>query len=204
MAIPSYTYEQIASELQTGDLLFCHGIVKGSERIEKLEDCEWSHVAMVVRLDAEDILIWESTSADNLQDVRFHDTAPGPQLVRLIDRISTDVSNDTDTFFGIRKLNAERTPEMLKAMSAFFEDVYDAEFPSTARMYAEVLAGKVGIKTSYKDFFCSKLLAATYAQMGLLTGDRPPNNYEPKDFTPAGNVVLTGEAALGDCCFIKV
>ncbi|MCD1260472.1 hypothetical protein B5M42_016855 [Paenibacillus athensensis] len=203
MAIPSYTYEQIAGELQTGDLLFCHGIVTGSERIEKLEDCEWSHVAMVVRLDAEEILIWESTSADNLQDVRFHDTAPGPQLVRLIDRISTDVSNDTDTLFGIRKLQVERTPAMLEAMNAFFREVYEAEFPGTARMYAEVLAGKVGIKTSYKDFFCSKLLAATYIQMGLLSEDRPPNDYEPKDFTPAGSVKLISGASLGECCFIK-
>src|SRR5689334_10619354 len=71
-------YNQIADRLETGDLLFCHGIVKSSLRVEKLEDCEWSHVAMVVRTDDGDNLIWESTTADNLQDVRLHVKKTGP------------------------------------------------------------------------------------------------------------------------------
>jgi hypothetical protein len=195
-------YKQIAGDLQTGDLLFCHGIIKSSLEVEKLEDCEWSHVAMVIRQDAHTILIWESTSADNLQDVRFHVTKSGPQLVRLIDRISTDVSNNDDTLFAIRKLNAHRTPKMIDALNAFIDEVHDAVFPSLVRMYLEVLEGKVGIKTGYQDFFCSKLVAATYIQMGLLSPDRVPNSYEPKSFTSQDELELLHGSSLGESFFI--
>jgi hypothetical protein len=149
---------------------------------------------MVVRTNDGENLIWESTTADNLQDVGLHVAKTGPQLVRLIDRVATDVSNATDTSFAVRKLEAERTPAMQAALNAFIADVHDAVFPSEERMYLEVLEGKVGIRTSYADFFCSKLVAATYIRMGLLSPDRPPNDYEPKDFaaSPSSVPLLNG------------
>lgn len=193
------TYNQIADRLETGDLLFCHGVVRSSLLVEKLEDCEWSHVAMVVRTDDGDNLLWESTTADNLQDVRLHVQKTGPQLVRLIDRIETDVSNGTDTAFAIRKLVVERTPAMTGTLNAFIAEVHDAVFPTEARMYLEVLEGKVGIRSSYADFFCSKLVAATYMRMGLLSPDRPANDYEPKDFAAQpGTVPLINGARWGE------
>lgn len=193
------TYNQIADRLETGDLLFCHGIVRSSLLVEKLEDCEWSHVAMVVRTDDGDNLLWESTTADNLPDVRLHVKKTGPQLVRLSDRIETDVSNDTDTAFAIRKLVVERTPALTGTLNAFIAEVHDAVFPSEARMYLEVLEGKVGIRSSFADFFCSKLVAASYMRMGLLSPDRPANDYEPKDFAAQpGTVPFMNGARWGE------
>ncbi|TMV45116.1 hypothetical protein FE783_30110 [Paenibacillus mesophilus] len=198
MELNKVAYSQIADQLETGDLLFCHGIVAGSLLVEKLEHCQWSHVGMVVRTADGQNLLWESTTADQLQDVRFHVKKTGPQLVRLIDRMTTDVSNNTDTLFAIRKLNAARSPGMIDAMNAFIGEVHDAVFPSEAKMYFEVLEGKVGIKTSYADFFCSKLVAATYIRMGLLSAERVPNDYEPKDFASTGHVRLQNGASWGE------
>jgi hypothetical protein len=199
MGMKQVAYSQIADRLQTGDLLFCHGVVRSSLLVEKLEHCEWSHVAMIVRTEDGENLLWESTTADNLPDVRLHVKKSGPQLVRLIDRITTDVDNDTDTAFAIRKLDVERTPAMTAALNAFIAEVHDTVFPSEARMYLEVLEGKVGIRSSYKDFFCSKLVAATYMRMGLLSPDRPANDYEPKDFAaPPGSLPLTNGARWGE------
>ncbi|MDF2719280.1 MAG: hypothetical protein K0R28_6205, partial [Paenibacillus sp.] len=70
MELDKVAYSQIADQLETGDLLFCHGIVAGSLLVEKLEDCQWSHVGMVVRTADGQNLLWESTTADQLQDVR--------------------------------------------------------------------------------------------------------------------------------------
>jgi hypothetical protein len=198
MELNKVAYSQIADQLETGDLLFCHGIVAGSLLVEKLEHCQWSHVGMVVRTADGQNLLWESTTADQLQDVRFHVKKTGPQLVRLIDRITTDVSNHTDTSFAIRKLNARRTTEMIDALNAFIAEVHDAVFPSETKMYFEVLEGKVGIKTSYADFFCSKLVAATYIRMGLLSEERAPNDYEPKDFASTGHIRLQNGARWGE------
>ena len=198
MSPTTVTFDQLKDKLQTGDIFFASGIGAGSQRIEKLEHCEWSHVAMIVRTPDDQLLLWESSSLDNLEDVRFHDQKPGPQLVRRVDRLSTDVGCKYDGKFAIRRLNVDRTPEMLEKLNAFIGQVYDATFPSHLRMYFEVLEGKLGIQSSFKDFFCSKLLAETYIQLGLLPSHPVPNSYEPASFTSNHHLPLLLQATLDD------
>ncbi|EFM10379.1 conserved hypothetical protein [Paenibacillus curdlanolyticus YK9] len=204
MSPKTVTFEELKGELQTGDIFFASGIGAGSQRIEKLEHCEWSHVAMIVRTPDDQLLLWESTSLDNLEDVRFHDQKPGPQLVRLVDRLSTDVSCKYDGKFAIRRLNVDRTPQMLEKLNSFMEQVYEATFPSHLHMYLEVLEGKLGIRTSFQDFFCSKLLAETYIQLGLLPDHPVANSYEPASFTSSHHLPLLLHATLDDEVLIDI
>ncbi|EGG35438.1 hypothetical protein [Paenibacillus sp. HGF5] len=197
-------YNEIEPKLQTGDILLAHGVAKGSLRIEALEHCPWSHVAMVVRAPNDEVLLWESTSLDNLEDTWLHIKKSGPQLVKLRDRLSTDVSNHYDTMFAIRHLHADRTPEMYELLDHFIEQVHDAVFPDKKQMYWEIIEGKFGITTSFRDFFCSKLVAETYIQLKLLSPAKAPNSYEPKDFTSKRHLRLLGNARLGDEIYIDV
>jgi hypothetical protein len=198
-------YNEIEPQLQTGDILLAHGVARGSLRIEEIEHCPWSHTAMVVRVPGYDeVLLWESTSLDNLEDSWFHVKKSGPQLVKLRDRLTTDVSSDYDSMFAIRLLQADRTPEMFDQLDRFIAQVHDAVFPGKLRMYWEIIEGKLGIASSYSDFFCSKLVAATYFQLGLLPATKAPNSYEPKDFTSQHSLPLLRNARLSDEFYIDV
>ncbi|GAB6930396.1 hypothetical protein JCM10914A_43790 [Paenibacillus sp. JCM 10914] len=196
MSQPTVPYHEIEPLLQTGDIFLAHGISKGSIIIETLEQCPWSHVAIVVRTPDNEVLLWESTSADDLEDCWFHVKKSGPQLVKLRDRIISDISGQYDSMFAIRQLEVERTPEMYDQLENFIGQVHDATFPDKLQMYWEVLEGKFGIKSSFKDFFCSKLASETYMRLGLLSESKPANSYEPKNFTSEHPLKLLKNAKL--------
>ena len=198
MKLLTVTYQEIEPKLQTGDILLAHGVAKGSQRIEELEHCPWSHVAMVVRAPDGEALLWESTSLDNLEDTWLHVKKSGPQLVKLRDRLSTVVGNHYVSIFAIRQLQADRTPEMQAMLDRFIGEVHGAVFPDKKRMYWEIIEGKFGITSSFRDFFCSKLLAETYIRLNLLSSAKAPNSYEPRDFTSKHRLSLLGDARLGD------
>ncbi|MBD8497327.1 hypothetical protein [Paenibacillus arenosi] len=198
------SYEEIEPKLQTGDIFFAHGVSGESLRVEKLEHCLWSHVAMVVRGPNDEVLLWESTSLENLEDICFHVKKSGPQLVKLRERLTTDLKGNYDSMFAIRLLDVERTHSMNEHLEAFIAQVHNASFPSTIRMYWEVLEGKLGVKSSFKDFFCSKLVAETYIQLGLLSPTKPPNSYEPRDFSAQRPLSLLKGARLSEEILIDV
>ncbi|QJC52703.1 hypothetical protein HGI30_14780 [Paenibacillus albicereus] len=167
--------------LQTGDLVFFHGIFRESVEIEIISRSEWSHVGMVVRLPGfDEALLWESTTTATLEDVEEHRIKTGPMLVRLRERIATDEAGRYDSRYAFRQLIGERQADTLDKFQAFVEEVHDASFPSLKRMAEELLAGRWDCQADEKTFFCSELVAETYMRLGWMKRAHPSNAYSPK------------------------
>lgn len=198
-------YKDIESKLQTGDIVLFHGVLRESRWIEAFEDSQWSHVGMVVRIPQYDgPVLWESNTLVNLPDVELHKAKTGPMLVPLYDRLKTDLDNRCDVMFAVRRLNVERTPEMLQELLDFIVEVHNAQFPSEWEMVIRLMEGKLGIQADFKSFFCSELAAETYIKMGLLSPSKPSNSYEPKDFSSEGHIELLKGAGLEPEVYIQV
>ncbi|MEY4441910.1 MAG: hypothetical protein RL442_910, partial [Pseudomonadota bacterium] len=68
---PTLPYNQaLRKRLQTGDILLCSGSGVFSDLIQQATDSPWSHVALIVRLDAIDrILLFESVETFGVRTV---------------------------------------------------------------------------------------------------------------------------------------
>ena len=188
-------FDKLAPGMQTGDLVLFNGKYPGSKFIEFMEGSEWSHVGMVVRLSGfGQPLVWEATSLTNLQDVLFHDQKPGPKLVDLKDRLvhyGDDLKHYENANFAYRKLQVERTGEMMKAVEALFPKLHGIPDPGFWEMIWEVIKGRFfHISVTLDHYFCSELVAETYLTMGLIGNKMPINAYMPVDFADKGKLKL--------------
>jgi hypothetical protein len=202
MNVQRVNYNDIAQQLQTGDLLFCHGLFQEALEVEVVEGSIWSHMGMVVRLpDYDELLLWESTTTETLKDVELHKIKTGPMLVSLRDRLITDVNEQYDALFAFRMLEAPRAEDTNHKLQQFIEEVHGASFPSMTRMALELLEGKLNIQAGYSNFFCSELVAETYMRLGLMDRSRASNSFEPKDFADGRSLPLVEGCQLGNVLY---
>ena len=194
------TYDEIKGSLQTGDLLFCHGIFTEALQVEAMQGSPWSHIGMVVKLpEFEELLFWESTTTQTLPDVEEHRVKTGPMLVTLKERIATDVSDGYDALFAFRLLKGNRNDDMLAKLKAFIEEVHDTAFPSLERMAFELLEGKLlHVQAGFSSFFCSELVSETYMRLGIMDQSMPSNSYRPVDLSDRTNLPLMPGYTLDD------
>ncbi|WP_088832378.1 hypothetical protein [Paenibacillus tyrfis] len=192
-------YDDLQRKLQTGDLLFCHGIFPEALKIEAVESSPWSHVGMVVKLPGvEELLLWESTTMKTLPDVELQQFKMGPMLVSLRERIATDVSSEHDVLFAFRLLEAQRSDEVTVKLKQFIEEVHGVSFPSMERMALEYLEGKLHIQAGGSSLFCSELVAETYMHLGIMDRSHPSNSYQPADFSNRTDLPLCSGCRLSD------
>ncbi|SCW60671.1 hypothetical protein SAMN04487970_101993 [Paenibacillus tianmuensis] len=193
-------YDDLQGKLQTGDLLFCHGIFPEALQIEAIERSPWSHVGMVVKLPGvEELLLWESTTMQTLPDVELKRLKKaGPMLVSLRERIATDVSGGHDALFAFRLLEAQRSDGLTVKLKQFIEEVHQASFPSMERMALEYLEGKLHIQAGGSSLFCSELVAETYMHLGIMDRSHPSNSYQPADFSNRTDLPLCSGCKLSD------
>jgi hypothetical protein len=202
-------YEEIRSQLQTGDIVLFSGKGGMSEGIKWVTFCEWSHVGMVLRMPpdadplADAVLLWESTNRDDLRDAVDGVVRRGVQLVLLSERVESYPGD-----IAIRQLSVHREPAMLEALSALRMKLRSRPFEQRKlELLRAVLDGPFDRLQSPEDLsslFCSELIAEAYQAMGLLPDElqgRPSGEYTPRDF--AGELALLRGAALGPIVFIK-
>lgn len=197
-------YDEVKDVLKTGDLILFHGLRLSSKIDEVLVESQWSHVGMVIRPEdiginfSEKLLLWESNTLVNLEDVELNESKIGPMLVDFEQRLITDVKDKNDNEFKIRYNTCDISKEMLEKLKLFIEKVHLDTFPKTdSDLRTEVFEGRIIGKTVNNDeYFCSKLIADTYIHMGLLTEKYPANSYEPKDFSSAASLPLIKRGEL--------
>lgn len=197
-------YSEIESTVKTGDLILFHGMSMSSKVNELFTGCEWSHVGMIIRpedigiVSTDKLLLWESNTLVNLDDVELEKPKEGPMLVDLHQRIMTDLSGKHDNKFIIRYNTCEVSREMLVQLRTFIKAVHMDSFPKTDfDLRKEVFEGVVlDIQVDNGDYFCSQLIADTYMQMGIITSKYPTNSYEPKDFSDKGSLAFTKRGQL--------
>ena len=202
-------YDEIRSQLQTGDLVLFSGKGGVSAGIKWLTLCEWSHVGMVVRMPADAgplgdaVLLWESTNLDNLKDALDGVAKRGVQLVLLSERVQSYPGE-----IAIRQLSAYRDPAMLEALSALRMKLRNRPYEQRKlELMRAALDGPFDRLHSPEDLsslFCSELIAEAYQAMGLLPEQlegKPSDEYTPRDFS--GDLVLLRGATLGPILRVK-
>jgi len=81
-------YEEIRAKIRTGDIVLFSGKGGISHGIKLETNSRWSHVGMALRLPEWDtVLLWESTTLSNLEDIIDGRKKRGVQLVLLSDRM---------------------------------------------------------------------------------------------------------------------
>jgi len=198
------SYSEIRNGLKTGDIMLMHGLHASSRFIQLVEGCPWSHVAIIViaediglNVGDDNILLWESDTETDVQDVILGKSKSGPMLVKLSERLKYNFTHGEDSRCAVRYLHAERTLEMFESLKKVIPEMHPATFPDT---YHEMLNPALGRifkeKTELDTMFCSELAAYTYIKMGLLTSIHPVNSYFPLDFSEKLSVGLLKRAYL--------
>ncbi len=190
-------YENVREELDTGDIVLFSGKGGISEWIKGFTRSKWSHVGMVIKDKAWDmVLLWESTTLSNIDDLETGRKKKGVQLVALSERI--------DNYTGevsVRRLITEKTPQMVEALKDLRNEIKERSYEeSMIELIKSAYDGPLGQNTQdLSSLFCSELVAEAYMRMGLLpVGTLPSNEYTPKDFSSERNLQLLKEAKLGN------
>lgn len=201
MAEPRVYNEQTRAKLKTGDLVLFSGKGGISAGIKWATTSRWSHVGMIIVLPEYDfVTVWESTTLSSLVDLDTKVPHKGVQLVPLSSRIEgyggevavrqlEGVTFDTADVKKLMELRRElagreyekKTIELIKA-------AYDGPFGRNSE--------------DLSSLFCSELVAEAYQRLGLISEDKPSNDYTPADFSEDKQLALL-EGKLGNEVFLK-
>ncbi len=202
----SVSYVEMRDSLMTGDIVLFHGLGWDSDVIQILEQSQWTHVGMVVRVpELEYPLIWESFPFEYVEDVILHKRKSGARLVSLDERLAVGIQRGLFDTVAIRRLKVVRTPAMITALRDFIYGMFHTlPYPGDWEMLIEYLLGRFfkEEKTETSEVQCAELVAETYKQMGLLPPDILSNSFVPKDFSSDGQLQLLKDADLEEECIL--
>ena len=221
LGVPRAHYDNVSSRLRTGDIVLFAGTGLESAEVQWATCSAYSHIGMVVRcrnalLDQDDVgsgarardqlYLWHSPSgAVPEPDVLSGRAKDGPQLNPLADMMRI---HSGDVY--VRRLRPVVRSRVRHALGdpcdgALLEYMRGAaRKPYEQRLRQLVLSeydgpgGRNDEDTS--SYFCSELVAHTYAVMGLLPGETVCSEYVPSDFAGRFRVLGDGDAdedALG-------
>ena len=201
MAKPKVYNEQMRAKLKTGDVILFSGKGGISAGIKWATLSRWSHVGMIVVLPEYDfVTVWESTTLSSLVDLDTNVPHKGVQLVPLSSRIEgyggdvavrqlEGVTFDTE---DVKKLMALRRELAAKDYEQNKIELIKAAYDGPLGRNAEDLSS----------LFCSELVAEAYQRLGLISEDKPSNEYTPADFSEKKKLTLL-EGALGKEVLLK-
>lgn len=177
-------YNKIRNELKTGDIVLFSGKGRISTGIKWFTSSEWSHVGMVLRLLQFDmVLLWESTTLNNIDDVETGIAKKGVQVVSLSKRLQ-----NYDGKAAIRQLSKKLSPKKIKSLIEFKQEVKNRPYEKqNIELLKSAFDGPFGRnREDLSSLFCSELVAESYQQMGLLPNTKiakASNEYTPADFS---------------------
>jgi len=188
-------YEDIRSQLKTGDILLFSGKGGVSDGIKFFTVSKWSHVGIVYRFsDPNDpqgsVFCWESTTLSNLADADTGKLTKGVQRVELSERLERCFATGYE--ISVRTLSKPLNNSMLQALNNFRHEVsgrpYEKDKIELLKAAYDGIFGEN--KEDLSSLFCSELVAEAYQRMGLLTEKLPSNEYTPKDFSSEKSLSL--------------
>lgn len=159
-----HTYEQVRSEVRTGDLLLCSGTGAFSEIIKAATESDFSHVGFIVRIDSIDrIFVFESVESVGVRSVV----------------LSSYVNNYCGSGKGypgrvmIARHNKFDELADMKKFAQFGADHFSYPFDTDeiVRITGRILASKLGVMRDDfirdKEFICSEYAFETFAAVGI-------------------------------------
>ncbi|WP_257297113.1 YiiX/YebB-like N1pC/P60 family cysteine hydrolase [Endozoicomonas sp. YOMI1] len=195
-------YSSMRNELKTGDVVLFSGKGAFSDIIKYGTLSKWSHVGMILNIPEYDFLtVWESTTLNNIKDLESGVPRKGVQLVPLSNRVqkySGDIS--------VRQLKGCDLPEnSLRMLMELRKELRGKEYEkSKIELFKSAYDGPFGHnKEDLSSIFCSELVAEAYQRLGLVTEEKPSNEYTPADFSEKRMKKLLGDYYLGEEIVLK-
>lgn len=178
-------YTELRPTIKTGDLVFTAGNHLISKAIKESIGSRWTHLSMAVwgrdlgpTHEADRLYVWEATGKGvGEQDFAEASATPGADfLSRLLSPGAGDIM--------LRRLEVERTPEMLAALRAHCDEMRGRPYKIDKMQMLRCRYPWLGKnEQDLTSLFCWEAVAAAYQAMGLLPVDPPANTYPIWQFT---------------------
>lgn len=190
----SYT-DELRPLLKTGDLLLCSGTSLFSELIQQATHSPWSHVGLIVRVDAIDrIMLFESVETHGVR------TLPLSRYLLDYDQQGNPYPGGLAVVRhrGFAKVGAQ---PQVQAMLQFAVDQFGSAYDSQdiVRIAARVLGSHLTPQAllakdsdAQRAFICSEYVAQCYARAGVRLEPQAHSYVTPADFAHPSDVVLIG------------
>ncbi|WP_052384164.1 hypothetical protein [Litchfieldella xinjiangensis] len=176
------------AQLKSGDLIFFAGSGRRSALIKRFTRSKWSHIGMVLHLDAFPYpLLFESTAQAGAVDIERREIVSGVQIVPLKQRIAAYPGE-----VAVRSLDQPPSAQRYAALLSLREELRGRPYERCSKqLFRSAYDGPIGTnRCDLSSIFCSELVALAYQRMGYLGEEYPPNEYTPHDFSEAGGLVL--------------
>jgi len=180
------SYDQLRTEVKSGDILMCQGSGIFSQMIQKVTKSVWSHVAFVMKLEEIDrIMVLESVEpigvrtvplSHYVRDYKNGKGYPGKVLVARHDAF------------------ADVTEKKLHKMAQFAVDRfgYPYDKDEIARIAARITLGLFGLKKGKanwdQEYICSEYAWECYRSVGIDIAYDERGFIAPRDFARATGV----------------
>jgi hypothetical protein len=180
---------------RTGDIWLFKGSTTADRAIRAATNSPVNHVGMAVAIDDLPPLMWHAELGRSLPDVWTGAHHRGTQLHKLVDAVRVWSAKYGQRAW-MRAIDIDVSREQEDALLRTINELNGRAFPRTGSLAKGWLLGRARRRTSLEAVFCAEVVAITYARMGLLGSELPPNWYDPGKFWSGDGLELIG-ATLG-------
>ena len=224
--IAGITLDEALEQTRTGDIWLFRGHTLADRAIRVGTNSPVNHVGMSVVIEDLPPLMWHAELGRSLEDLWSGNRHRGVQLHDL--RAAVLVwTRRYGQHAWLRQLEHPPLPGMEDALLRIIARLDGTPFPSTARLASRWLLGRLpiprrpgrgpadgpppgpadglqGPDRALETAYCAEVVAATYQSMGLLSGERQPQWYDPGRFWSGDELELVAGARLGGEIAIQV
>lgn len=199
---------------RTGDIWIFRGHSSADRAIQALTNSPVNHVGMAVVLDDLPPLMWHAELGKSLQDMWTGNFQRGVQLHDLRAAV-THWAQRYQQRCWLRQLDGDAgrssgsTPAVTKeqedALLRTIARMDGTAFPTTAALAGRWFRGRVPAlrknaqeRAALETAYCAEVVAMTYDSMGLLTGNKKANWFDPGKFWSGDRLPLAEGVRLGE------
>jgi hypothetical protein len=179
-ALSVVPYNDIRTNLKSGDLLFASGDYLVSKAIQKVTNSPWSHVGIVFNLDSIDRMLLLESVED--MGVRF-----APLSKYIVDYEKGKPYKGQVALARCANVNADIITGLARFGIDELTRPYDKD--EIAKIMARVVLG-VGKKTRDREYICSELVYECFSKAGVEFG------YDNRGFISPENIWLDDKVSL--------
>lgn len=189
---------------RTGDIWIFRGHSTADRAIQTLTNSPVNHVGMAVVLDDLPPLMWHAELGKTLQDMWTGNFQRGVQLHDLRAAV-TRWATAYEQHCWLRQLEGPVTTEQEDALLRTIARMDGTAFPTTAALAGRWFRGRVpalgrsrNTGAALETAYCAEVVAMTYDSMGLLTGNKKANWFDPGKFWSGDRLPLAAGVRLGE------
>lgn len=224
------TLDKALEQTRTGDIWLFRGHTLADRAIRVGTNSPVNHVGMSVVIEDLPPLMWHAELGRSLEDLWSGNRHRGVQLHDLRAAVLVWTRRYGQRAW-LRQLEHPPLPGMEDALLRTIARLDGTPFPSTARLASRWLLGRLptphrpghgpaespvngpaespeggleGPGRALETAYCAEVVAATYQSMGLLSGERQPQWYDPGRFWSGDELELLAGARLGGEIAVQV